>query len=538
MIGWYQRLAARPWLACAAVFGFVVVARLALLPWQHVPMPAVHDEFSYLLAGDTFAHGRLTNPPPPFWQHFETFHVLQQPTYASKYQPLQGVVLAIGEKFFGLPWAGVLLSTALMCAVICWMLQGWITPGFALAGALVAALRIGILSYWMNSYWGGSVPAIGGALALGALARIAFRKKYGHAATMALGLAVLVGSRPYDALVLGLLSGGVLAWWLLAKQKLPPGTVLRRVIVPAVPLLAITAALQMGYDFRVTGHAFELPYQAYDRQYVVAPMLVWSPMRSAPVYRHAVMKTLFTGWNVDLAKEVKSNLAGSFLLKMAALNNFFFGLYPLLVAPLIWPFPLKTDEEKLTVWLLLGFLLALAPIAGFQPHYGAAIAGLVYLRFLQAISRLKEWRLAARPLGWTLAVFFLALIPLQFGRDCVDLWRSGESAPRLAINRQHVVRTLEAQPGRHLVLVRYAPEHYVHEEWVFNSANIDQQRIIWAREMGPSEDKPFIRYFRGREVWLLEPDCSPPKLTRYTESALGSPPHGASPEDQNVGGRP
>ena len=52
--------------------------------------PQIQDEFSYLLASDTYSSFRLTNPSHVLWRFFETIHVLEEPTYQSKYPARSG----------------------------------------------------------------------------------------------------------------------------------------------------------------------------------------------------------------------------------------------------------------------------------------------------------------------------------------------------------------------------------------------------------------------------------------------------------------
>ena len=156
-------------IAVCGLLGLLLPAAYGLA--YGIRAPQVHDEFSYLLAAETFAQGRLTNPTPDLPEFFEAEHVLVAPTYASKYPPGQGLALAAGLAFFGHPIWGVWLGCGCFAASLCWMLQAWTSPRWAAVTTVFTVISLGISSYWAQSYWGGMLAACGGALLFGGLRR-------------------------------------------------------------------------------------------------------------------------------------------------------------------------------------------------------------------------------------------------------------------------------------------------------------------------------------------------------------------------------
>ncbi len=309
----FSRLAQRWTLSVVVVGILAIIARLAVLPVLPIPSPAIHDEFSYLLMADTFAHGRLANPTHPMWIHFETFHVNQVPTYVSKYFPAQGIFLAIGQVVFGHPFWGVVLSSGLMCAAICWMLQGWMPPAWALLGGLLAVIRLGTFSYWANSYWGGAVTALGGALVLGALPRIKDKQRVGDAIWMGVGLALLFNSRPYESLFLAVPVAIALLVWLLKKrgQEIRRGAVC--VIVPLGIILTVTLAGMGFYFWKTTGDPLRPPYVVNESTYSIVPLFPWMPLKPMPSYSTPAMRS-FLRWK--LAQSVQFSCTASIVKHM------------------------------------------------------------------------------------------------------------------------------------------------------------------------------------------------------------------------------
>jgi hypothetical protein len=534
--GWFEalerrvsRLARRRTLAVLLIGLTALSLRAAMLPVEPIPEPVVHDEFGYLLAANTFAHGRLTNPTPPMWEHFETFSILMKPTYQCFAQPGQGMTLALGKVLFGHPFWGVWLSCGLMCAAITWMLQGWIAPAWALLGGLLAILRYGVFGYWADSYWGGAVAAIGGALVLGALPRIKESHRARDAIMMGVGLALLANTRPYEGLVFGLPIAVVLFARMFGKKRPPIAVRLGRVVAPLTLVLAITAAGVGYYFWRVTGSPVRMPYEINRETYAVAPYMLWQHVRPEPAYRHAVIRRMYVDEELKHGYEFFRSFPG-LLMKVYLGWSFFLGpalTFPLLTLVFVLPRNLSWRDIRSPTRMLLAFfgvsVIGWALESFYTAHYSAPATGLILIFVLLAMQQLRQ----SGPRGLFLARAVPVICVLSFGARALALpmhiplreylafaWYQ---SPAPGTGRAAVKKHLEAMPGKQLVIVHYKPDHEPFEEWVYNDADIVNSKVVWAREMDPAEDQRLIDYFKGRNVWLLKADKKPPRLTRYTE---------------------
>ena len=491
-------LARRKTLSWVGFGVLVLVVRAMLLPVWPIPTPSVYDEFSYILQADTFAHGRLANPAHPLWHFFESIYILQQPTYASRFPPAQGLAMAVGQVLFGQPWFGVWLSVGVLAAALCWALQGWLPPGWALLGAFIG-LDLCLFSYWMNSYWGGAVTAIGGALVTGAWVRIIRAKRWRYAWVFGIGAVILVLARPFEGLLL------------LVPALITLGMANRtaRVWLPIV-ITGVAGACGFAYDnYRVTGHPLRLPYREYYEQYERVPPFSFMPTSTTP-RRH---------FDLDVRARETYDRARSWRLFvdrpkdwLILLRHYYGNLIWLLPLAAFTPCLWRSRRIRFAAILAMVIVAASMIEVWWYPHYGAPFAAALLILAAQSMRYLRQWNYHGRKVGRFLVSAMPAavlVVMVASEAQAIATHRTADqlqakNAPKESVERE----LLEKQPGRHVIFVRYTGLHSPHQEWIYNPANIDAAPVIWAQDMGRIENERLLRYYAGRSFWLLKPDQS------------------------------
>jgi hypothetical protein len=506
----FSGIARRRHLAILLVFLTALVGRIAMLNTNPLPQPRVADEFGYLLAADTYSHFRLTNPTPPLWHHFETIHQFMVPTYMAKFPPGQGLVLALGVLIFHSAAIAVILSSAAMAAALCWQLQDMVPPVWALWGGLLAAIRIGTISYWSDTYWSGSVAAFAGCVLLGSVSRWAKRPAMPIALLAAVSSVLVVASRPFEGALLVMGSLAYLAWnrrrSLLAVFSL--GTVAP--FAGVVVLAAVAAAIN---NYVVTGHVALFPYAWHSQQYSITPALLFQKApASAKVWRNNGQRLIHLVWERTIYDDQRTSAGYVVSLigeKFGRYGRFFLGpsLMPLLLGI---PLALIRRKDRSFLMLLWAVLIVVTLETWTYPHYLAPMLGVIYFLLILSARYLRTWS-RARGIGVVLVravgltCFFslsLRLFLAPVDNLSAPAWEG--SAP-VDWGRPHVLDRLNQEPGNHLVLVdyRFAAGQINYNEWVFNSADLASQKIIWAHRMEPQEsDRDLECFFADRQPWL------------------------------------
>jgi hypothetical protein len=357
---------------------------------------------------------------------------------------------------------------------------------------------------------------------LGALPRLVRRWQAVHAVILACGLAILANSRPFEGALVG---AAAVAFLALSVRR--AGFSCRqawKIALPAILILVFTAGAMAYYNARVFGGPLVMPYHVNRATYAVVPFFFWQHLTPEPHYNHAEIRHFYLGWELDEYKEDHSLSGFLGQLNSKAFLSWLFYAGPLFTAPLL-VLPRLARDRRIGR-LAICSLLAMGGIAlniFYKPHYAAPFTAVFLILGIQGLRYLQCWEWRGRQAGRALVrltlpacvavVLVVAATPALWAQWTLNYaWYSlrPDVTPR-----EQLIAELNAIPGKHLAIVRYGPRYSAFDELVFNRADIDRSRIVWARDLGGAGNRALLDYFRDRRVWRVDTRAGVPRLLSY-----------------------
>jgi hypothetical protein len=217
------------------------------------------------------------------------------------------------------------------------------------------------------------------------------------------------------------------------------------------------------------------------------------------------MREFYLNW--ELPNYLRQRSLGGFVeASLGKLWSFAkgFGRFPTLALALIGlPLaPRRWRWSRIALLIVVVCVLNSLPVLTYFPHYSAPVAPLIILLLAAGGLAIRQrWKLAGRVI---IAIILIgqsiALVHWMIGRANADPhdW---------TYVRQAFIDAATRENKKVLVFVRADPGYYAHNEYVYNSADIDRAAVVWARDMGHERNRDLIDYYNrqgGRELMLLD----------------------------------
>jgi hypothetical protein len=283
--------------------------------------------------------------------------------------------------------------------------------------------------------------------------------------------------------------------------------------------MALTIAFMGYYNRRLTGHATLFPYVLNARTYDSAGLFLWDHPREPRNYNNQQFEEFYRGWQLENYDNSWRGVWKVSAEKLTRSGSTYFWWGALLLLPGV-PFLLFDRKMRLPLTIFLIVLAGFFSVLWSMPHYTAPLTCVIILLLVQAIRHLRTMNVRARPVGAALtraAVVCLALdAAIHVSQGVCDPlpWTCKGDPSRAAI-----VERLSYTPGKHLIIVQYPEGYNVHDDWVFNGAEIDGAKVLWARETNPQQNQKLLDYFNDRQIWLIKPEEDNTELLPYPLAA-------------------